>query len=535
MNKQSISVVIPAHNEEGNIIPLVNELHRELANREYEIILINDGSTDNTLAEIEQCQKEDEDHVILIDFRICKGKQNALLAGYEKAGFPLVLTLDGDLQDDPSFISQMEKVMEEENADAVVAQRTSRSEPYYRKLLQKIFSFLIFMRFKVRFNDVNSPFRLVKSKLIKGLQLRHGEFRFFSVIWSQAGYKVVETPVTQRPRGSGVSKFLGWSRYFEAIFILWTIPPNVNGQKKKRRILPAIVTLALLYLIWYLIDVKTFINALKSIPVWLVVVLSFLNLIVLMIKSERWRAILKGWKIKYDSQKAFRAYLIGVFLGMATPMRLGNLARSAYVVRDANAPLSTALTSVLMDRILDLGILVVISIPVLMSFFSLDPIVVIVSMATVILVSAAIVSPIRVHPEHGIMLKSSIVGRREDSYSLGNMLFPAVILTFLAYVVVFFLAWILAGYLEINISFWQLIPALATVNIVTTLPITIAGVGTRELAYVAVLRTYGVSDELAVLFALTNFFCFYLSTSIFGAVALMVDKAGDKKQKANTK
>jgi len=131
-------------------------------------------------------------------------------------------------------------------------------------------------------------------------------------------------------------------------------------------------------------------------------------------------------------------------------------------------------------------------------------------------------------------LKSSIVGKREDSYSLLNMLIPAVILTLLAYVMVFFLAWILAGELEINISFWQLIPALAAVNIVTTLPVTIGGVGTREAAYVAVLHGYGISAELAVLFALTNFFCFYLSTSLFGAVALMVDKAGDKKVKADS-
>ena len=223
---------LPAHDEAGNVAPLVRELRHVLADRPYEIVLIDDGSTDDTLTEMNALAKEAGD-VIVLRHHHRLGKQVALVAGFERASHEWRLTLDADGQDDPRFVEDLLQTQRMQKADAVVGVRR-RSEPFFRAWLQRLFAWLVALRFSVCLRDVNSPCRLFRACLVKDHVWRQGEFRFLPALWAMRGAKVVETSVEQRPRERGRSKFLGPWRYIEALFILWTLPAAPSSPARKR-------------------------------------------------------------------------------------------------------------------------------------------------------------------------------------------------------------------------------------------------------------------------------------------------------------
>ncbi len=207
-----LSVVIPIMDEEENIQPLIKEVDNALKDIEYELILIDDGSSDNTITNIKTYALE---NTKLLIFNRNYGQTTAMAAGIEEACGELIVTLDGDLQNDPSDIPAMIKKLEKEDCDVVAGIRAKRQDGLIlRKIPSKIANWLIRKSTGVYISDYGCTLKLFKKDVAKNLGLYGELHRFIPVLAKLYGAKMVEMDVKHHARVHGVSKY-GIGRTFK--------------------------------------------------------------------------------------------------------------------------------------------------------------------------------------------------------------------------------------------------------------------------------------------------------------------------------
>lgn len=209
-----LSVVIPVMNEEENIKPLFEAVRNALANIDYELILVDDGSTDQTVKRIKE---EADEKTKLIVFKRNFGQTTAMAAGIEAAKGKLIATLDGDLQNDPSDIPLMIQKLEKENWDVVAGRRLKRQDGFIlRKLPSKIANWLIRKSTGVYISDYGCTLKLFTNDVAKNLGLYGELHRFIPVLAKMYGARITEIDVKHHPRIHGTSKY-GLGRTFRVI------------------------------------------------------------------------------------------------------------------------------------------------------------------------------------------------------------------------------------------------------------------------------------------------------------------------------
>ncbi len=196
-----ISVVIPAYNEEENITHLYDELSGVLAalQRSYEIIFVDDGSSDNTLAMLRSIQQKD-DKVGVIRFRRNFGQTAAMSAGFDFASGDVIVTMDGDLQNDPHDIPRLlEKI--EEGYDVVTGWRYDRKDAFLNRRLPSIIANkIISWTTGVALHDYGCTLKAFRREVIKNIRLYGEMHRFIPAIASGMGISFTEIKVNHRPR-----------------------------------------------------------------------------------------------------------------------------------------------------------------------------------------------------------------------------------------------------------------------------------------------------------------------------------------------
>lgn len=215
-----ISYVIPVLNEEDSLNQLYNEIVKNNPDCEYEIVFIDDGSTDRSY-QIMQFLAEQDKHVILVRFRRNFGKAAALHIGFQIANGDYVFTLDADLQDDPIEIPNFIKKMDE-GFDLVSGWKKKRNDPLYKVFPSRIFNFITSHTFKLKLKDFNCGYKLYKRDVVKEITLYGEMHRYIPVLADALGFKVGELPVNHRARQFGVSKY-GMERYLRGFFDLLTV------------------------------------------------------------------------------------------------------------------------------------------------------------------------------------------------------------------------------------------------------------------------------------------------------------------------
>ncbi len=215
-----ISVVIPLYNEEESL----PELHRRLSEvlpgaGSCEIIFVDDGSTDGSLGVLERLFREDP-RVVVVSFRRNRGKSAALAAGFEKAKGKSVVTMDADLQDDPSEIPNMIAKLNE--YDLVSGWKFPRKDPLSKRLPSKAINWLTARLTGVRIHDMNCGLKAYKNEVVKGLSIYGEQHRFIPALAFANGFRVGEVKVHHHPRRFGHTKF-GAKRFLEGIFDLLTV------------------------------------------------------------------------------------------------------------------------------------------------------------------------------------------------------------------------------------------------------------------------------------------------------------------------
>lgn len=220
-----LSVVIPLYNEEDSLPELVLQLESEIKNipqarNSYEIIFIDDGSTDRSF-EVLRSIKARNNRVRGIRFRRNYGKSAALAVGFEKANGQFVATMDADLQDDPAEFSKMlEKI--NEGYDLVNGWKKKRRDPITKIIPSKLFNLVTSIVSGFRLHDFNCGLKIYRKDVVKSLYIYGEMHRYIPTLAKWGGFKVTEVPVTHHPRRYGKSKF-GFSRLMKGYLDLVSV------------------------------------------------------------------------------------------------------------------------------------------------------------------------------------------------------------------------------------------------------------------------------------------------------------------------
>ena len=211
---KKLSLVISVYNEEDNIAPLVEQINMALMGFEYETIFIDDGSSDAT---VENIRKLNDPHIHLLELKKNYGQSSALAAGIDHASGSYIITLDGDLQNDPSDIPAMVKIAEEGDWDLVVGIRKNRKDDFIiRKIPSIIANSMIRKTTGVKIKDNGCALKVFKADMAKSLGLYGEMHRYISVLAALEGASITQTEVKHHPRVHGKSKY-GLSRTFKVI------------------------------------------------------------------------------------------------------------------------------------------------------------------------------------------------------------------------------------------------------------------------------------------------------------------------------
>jgi glycosyltransferase involved in cell wall biosynthesis len=217
-----VSVVVPLHNEEENVVELYNALKSVIDgdDRDYELLFIDDGSTDRTLELLEPFEQKDA-RVRLLRFRRNFGKAAAWAAGFDHAKGDVVVTIDGDLQNDPKDIPKLVSFIGE--YDVVNGWRKKRKDPFIiRRFPSIIANWLISRVTGVKLRDYGSGLKAYKAEVAKNISMYGEMHRFIPAVASWYGVKIKEIETIHHPRRHGESKY-GISRTLMVILDLITV------------------------------------------------------------------------------------------------------------------------------------------------------------------------------------------------------------------------------------------------------------------------------------------------------------------------
>jgi glycosyltransferase involved in cell wall biosynthesis len=217
----AVSVVIPVQNEAGNIDDLHRELSAALAGTpSYEIIIVDDGSTDDTLLKLRALAAKDA-RVRVLRLRRNFGQTAAFSAGFDHARGDVIVTSDGDLQNDPADIPRLVAKLDE-GYDMVCGWRQSRKDPLSKKVPSFFANRLISWATGVKLHDYGCSLKAMRADLVKNLRLYGEMHRFIPAVASWMGVTLAEVPVNHRPRTRGSSKY-GIGRTARVLIDLFTV------------------------------------------------------------------------------------------------------------------------------------------------------------------------------------------------------------------------------------------------------------------------------------------------------------------------
>lgn len=203
------SIVIPFYNEELSVEELLQTVISimDSLNGNYEILAINDGSTDKTRGELEKMRNMNSS-VIPINFFSRKGQMACLTRGFQKANGHTVISMDGDLQDDPRLIPSMLEAFKKSQADVLCGWRTNRKGSILVMLFSRFGNFFQKMFLGVPIHDISCTFRIYKKKAAKSINLeKEGLHRFLLFFFKKAGFSLQEKKIPQNVRKYGHSKY----------------------------------------------------------------------------------------------------------------------------------------------------------------------------------------------------------------------------------------------------------------------------------------------------------------------------------------
>jgi glycosyltransferase involved in cell wall biosynthesis len=215
-----VSVVVPLFNEEATVEALYDQVSDALTGLRWEIVYVDDGSTDGSHAKLVRLHGE-HSNVRVVRMRRNFGKAVALSAGFDAAQGDVIVTIDADLQDDPAEIPQLLAKLEE-GYDLVSGWKCTRQDPFVRRLVSRIYNGTTAIVTGVRLHDMNCGLKAYRAEVLQNVRLYGDLHRFVPVLAHHLGFRTAEIPVNHRPRVHGRSRY-GIERYTRGFFDLLTV------------------------------------------------------------------------------------------------------------------------------------------------------------------------------------------------------------------------------------------------------------------------------------------------------------------------
>ncbi|MGD9809456.1 MAG: glycosyltransferase family 2 protein [Deferribacterales bacterium] len=219
---EKISYVIPVFDEEGNILELYNQILSVSAkiDGEFEIVLVDDCSRDNSLNIIKDLASKDE-RVKYVAFEVNTGQSAAMYAGFQYASGDVIITMDADLQNDPADIPEMLKFYGE--YDMVTGWRFNRKDTFAKRIASKFGNKVRNSIVKDNVHDTGCSLKIMRASMLKKIKMYKGLHRFLPAMMQMEGAKVKEVKVNHRARVHGVSKYTNMKRAKEALYDLISV------------------------------------------------------------------------------------------------------------------------------------------------------------------------------------------------------------------------------------------------------------------------------------------------------------------------
>ncbi|MEG0796091.1 MAG: glycosyltransferase family 2 protein [Odoribacter sp.] len=240
-----ISVIIPLYNEDESLTELTQWIKRVMDTHHfsYEIILIDDGSKDNSWQLIETFSKQNPS-IHAIKFRRNYGKSAALHCGFQIAKGEVVITMDADMQDSPDEIPELYKMVIEDDYDMVSGWKKKRYDPISKTIPTKLFNATARKFSGIKLHDFNCGLKAYKNKVIKNIEVYGEMHRYIPILAKQAGFtRIGEKIVQHRARKYGVTKFGGLNRFINGLLDLLSITFITRFAKKPMHLFGALGTL----------------------------------------------------------------------------------------------------------------------------------------------------------------------------------------------------------------------------------------------------------------------------------------------------
>lgn len=216
------SVVIPLKNEEGNVVQLIEELEPVMRSLEepWELICIDDGSTDRTLTLLESMAK-DKDYLRVLAFDRNYGQSSAFDAGFKHARGEFVITLDGDRQNDPADIPQLVELAKE--CDLVCGIRKKRNDTWFKRFISYWANQVRSRACQDGVSDTGCSLKVYRTECLKSIKMFHGMHRFLPALFTIEGFRLKQIPVNHRERTVGTTKYNIFNRSFNTISDLFAV------------------------------------------------------------------------------------------------------------------------------------------------------------------------------------------------------------------------------------------------------------------------------------------------------------------------
>jgi len=313
-----------------------------------------------------------------------------------------------------------------------------------------------------------------------------------------------------------------------------------------------LIGLIILVFILTRIDLDAFIAQFKNINLYFLFTAIILSLFLIFVKTIRWKAFLIQQSLSISIKSAFSIYLSSLYIGFITPGRLGEIIKALYLKQERVTSFSKGLSSAIMDRLLDLYLLILLSSVGVYYFLKGRGINIGFVIGFAIIFSLLIII---LHPKF-LNLLARFLFRKISPKKLKNkindsinefiegmnqiinpILLFGILLTVFSYSVFFFQCFLIAKSIGLQISYFDLALIMSIVNIITFIPISISGLGTREASMIFLFKLIGLSTEAAISFSLLIFFSFFICGGLMGFIAWWLNpvKIGfSKREKVST-
>jgi glycosyltransferase involved in cell wall biosynthesis len=255
-----VSILVPLLNEEESLVTLARQIIDVFENMspDYEILFIDDGSTDNSLKVVKDLSKSNN-KIRYISFRKNYGKSAALNVGFKNVTGDVIVTMDADLQDDPSEIPNLLQELQK-GYDLVSGWKKKRHDPFIKKYSSRFFNYVTKLMSGIKIHDFNCGLKAYKKAVVKSISVQGELHRYIPVLADWKGFKVSEVVVKHHPRRYGKTKF-GISRFFKGFIDLITVifttryikrPLHFFGMLGAASFIVGFVIDAYLSILWFL-------------------------------------------------------------------------------------------------------------------------------------------------------------------------------------------------------------------------------------------------------------------------------------------